>query len=78
MSSRSSSFLPKTKGGVALLSIATIVSIAAAPVVYRFKFGPKIDVDKPLPRNTATRGAYVNTGSRDAGPDRPISREDIE
>ena len=34
---------------------------------------PQVDGNKELPAHTSMRGAYINTGSRDAGPDRPIT-----
>ncbi|KAG2432428.1 hypothetical protein HYH02_012999 [Chlamydomonas schloesseri] len=71
-------YFPRTKFGVAALAVGSICTLAFTPVVYKMKFAPKVDVSKPLPRSMSTRGAYVNSGSRDAGPDRPVSSKDLE
>lgn len=61
-----------SKGGIAVLAIGSLCTLAYIPVWYHVNFVPKHDMSKPLPRSAAMRGAYVNTGSRDIGPDRPI------
>ncbi|PNH06288.1 hypothetical protein TSOC_007359 [Tetrabaena socialis] len=72
------SWLPRSKGGIALLTVASITGVAFTPVFYYMFLAPKVDTSKPMPRGMNTRGAYVNSGSRDAGPDRPISAKDLE
>jgi hypothetical protein len=33
----------------------------------------QVNADQALPAQASVRGAYINSGSRDAGPDRPLS-----
>lgn len=66
-----------SKGKVALVTVGSIMTVAFTPVVYYMLFAPKIDVNQPLPKGMQTRGAYVNSGSRDIGPDRPVSSRDF-
>lgn len=42
------------------------------PVITAFRATPRMDPNAPLPRQAQIRGAYVNTGSRDVGPDKPL------
>ncbi|XXG85361.1 hypothetical protein AAC387_Pa11g0450 [Persea americana] len=51
-----------------------LVAFAAAGLAFPFFFvtsrtKPVIDSSKPLPPQATFRGPYVNTGSRDIGPD---------
>ncbi|KAJ8768169.1 hypothetical protein K2173_021109 [Erythroxylum novogranatense] len=51
-----------------------LVAFAAAGLAFPFyiassKRGPVIDSSKPLPPQATFRGPYINTGSRDIGPD---------
>ncbi|BBN17447.1 hypothetical protein MPTK1_7g14590 [Marchantia polymorpha subsp. ruderalis] len=41
----------------------------AFPFFLRVNTSPMIDSSKPLPPQAVMRGPYVNSGSRDAGPD---------
>ncbi|KAL2630883.1 hypothetical protein R1flu_015569 [Riccia fluitans] len=41
----------------------------AIPFVLRVNTAPIIDVSKALPLQAIMRGPYVNTGSKDVGPD---------
>lgn len=38
----------------------------------RFIAAAQVNADKAFPAQSSIRGAYVNSGSRDAGPDRPL------
>ncbi|TXG73762.1 hypothetical protein EZV62_002341 [Acer yangbiense] len=51
-----------------------LVAFASAGLAFPFymassKKGPVIDSSKPLPPQATFRGPYINTGSRDIGPD---------
>nr|DAD28612.1 TPA_asm: hypothetical protein HUJ06_030080 [Nelumbo nucifera] len=51
-----------------------LVAFAAAGLAFPFLFvttktKPVIDSSKPLPPQATFRGPYINTGSRDIGPD---------
>ncbi|KAH7423947.1 hypothetical protein KP509_12G082500 [Ceratopteris richardii] len=51
-----------------------LVLFAAAGVAFPFYFvsknrKPVLDPSKPLPPQAVMRGPYINTGSRDVGPD---------
>lgn len=53
-----------------------LVAFAAAGLAFPFymasrssKMNPVIDSSKPLPPQATFRGPYINTGSRDVGPD---------
>ncbi|CDP07021.1 unnamed protein product [Coffea canephora] len=55
---------------------AGLVVFAAAGLAFPFfmasrssKMKPVIDSSKPLPPQATFRGPYINTGSRDIGPD---------
>ncbi|CAO2813243.1 unnamed protein product [Amaranthus hypochondriacus] len=54
---------------------AGLVAFAAAGLAFPFymasssKKQPVIDSSKPLPPQATFRGPYINTGSRDVGPD---------
>ncbi|XP_042503914.1 uncharacterized protein LOC122081038 [Macadamia integrifolia] len=55
-----------------------LVAFAAAGLAFPFYFvtskaQPVIDSSKPLPPQATFRGPYVNTGSRDIGPDHGTS-----
>lgn len=58
---------------LALGLLVGIASVGLAPVAYML-LSPtsKVDGSKALPAHTSMRGAYINSGSKDAGPDRPI------
>eukprot|EP00201_Polytomella_parva_P003993 CAMPEP_0175078126 /NCGR_PEP_ID=MMETSP0052_2-20121109/23891_1 /TAXON_ID=51329 ORGANISM="Polytomella parva, Strain SAG 63-3" /NCGR_SAMPLE_ID=MMETSP0052_2 /ASSEMBLY_ACC=CAM_ASM_000194 /LENGTH=79 /DNA_ID=CAMNT_0016347905 /DNA_START=30 /DNA_END=269 /DNA_ORIENTATION=+ len=61
----------KSKGYIAFVSIAAIGSVAAAPIIYKmFYIKNNFDPNKPMPRSAAIRGAYINSGSKDIGPDK--------
>ncbi|KAK8952277.1 hypothetical protein KSP39_PZI004771 [Platanthera zijinensis] len=59
------------------LVLATgLLAFAAGGLAFPFflatsKGKPVIDSSKPLPPQATFRGPYVNTGSRDIGPDSP-------
>lgn len=38
-------------------------------------YAMQIDPEKPLAPSTGVRGPYVNTGSRDIGPDLPAGKQ---
>ncbi|XP_030468929.1 uncharacterized protein LOC115687481 [Syzygium oleosum] len=51
-----------------------LVAFAAAGLAFPFymassRANPVIDASKPLPPQATFRGPYINTGSRDIGPD---------
>nr|DAD39097.1 TPA_asm: hypothetical protein HUJ06_013420 [Nelumbo nucifera] len=47
-----------------------LVAFVAAGLAFPFLFTkPVIDSSKPLPPQATFRGPYINTGSRDLGPD---------
>ncbi|XP_021277755.1 uncharacterized protein LOC110411787 [Herrania umbratica] len=52
---------------------AGLLAFAAAGLAFPFYMatskGPVIDSSKPLPPQATFRGPYINTGSRDVGPD---------
>ncbi|KAE9461301.1 hypothetical protein C3L33_06804, partial [Rhododendron williamsianum] len=53
---------------------AGLVAFASAGLAFPFymassKMNPVIDSSKPLPPQATFRGPYINTGSRDVGPD---------
>jgi len=50
------------------------VALGMGPVAWTF-LSPwsRVNSDRPLPSQAAVRGAYVNAGSQDAGPDRSLS-----
>ncbi|PON71182.1 Transmembrane protein [Trema orientale] len=52
---------------------AGLVAFAAAGLAFPFYMAsskkPVIDPSKPLPPQATFRGPYINTGSRDVGPD---------
>jgi hypothetical protein len=50
-----------------------LVAVGMGPVAWMF-LSPwsRVNADRPLPSQAAVRGAYVNAGSQDAGPDRPL------
>ena len=62
---------PTTRGGSKALTafglIIFVGVVATYPVLYATK-GPRLS-DKALSGDAIIRGAYINTGSRDAGPD---------
>ncbi|KAL6754855.1 hypothetical protein V8C86DRAFT_3138287 [Haematococcus lacustris] len=62
-----------SKAATAILAVGGICTLALGPVLYRVKYAPKLDPDQSRPRSAAMRGAYVNSGSLDIGPDKPIS-----
>ncbi|KAK4286402.1 hypothetical protein QN277_002962 [Acacia crassicarpa] len=56
------------------IMVATgLVAFAAAGLAFPFYMAssrqPVIDPSKPLPPQATFRGPYINTGSRDVGPD---------
>ncbi|KAJ1397762.1 hypothetical protein SESBI_31554 [Sesbania bispinosa] len=56
------------------LMVATgLIAFAAAGMAFPFYMAssrkPVIDPTKPLPPQATFRGPYINTGSRDVGPD---------
>ncbi|TKY67147.1 hypothetical protein E2542_SST10039 [Spatholobus suberectus] len=56
-----------------LMVAAGLVAFAAAGMAFPFYMAssrkPVIDPTKPLPPQATFRGPYINTGSRDVGPD---------
>ncbi|KAG2397512.1 uncharacterized protein HKW66_Vig0142520 [Vigna angularis] len=56
-----------------LMVAAGLVAFAAAGMSFPFYMAssrkPVIDPTKPLPPQATFRGPYINTGSRDVGPD---------
>jgi hypothetical protein len=50
-----------------------LVAVGMGPVAWMF-LSPwtRVNADRPLPSQAAVRGAYINAGSQDAGPDRPL------
>ncbi|RDY12929.1 hypothetical protein CR513_02210 [Mucuna pruriens] len=56
-----------------LMVAAGLVAFAAAGMAFPFYMAsskkPVIDPSKPLPPQATFRGPYINTGSRDVGPD---------
>lgn len=38
----------------------------------------QVNGSKALPAQASVRGAYINAGSRDAGPDRPLAEIELE
>ncbi|XP_024983977.1 uncharacterized protein LOC112519894 [Cynara cardunculus var. scolymus] len=50
-----------------------LLAFASAGLAFPFYMasskGPVIDSSKPLPPQATFRGPYINTGSRDVGPD---------
>ncbi|XP_040994982.1 uncharacterized protein LOC121241322 [Juglans microcarpa x Juglans regia] len=52
---------------------ASLVAFAAAGLAFPFYMAssrkPVIDPSRPLPPQATFRGPYINTGSRDVGPD---------
>ena len=63
---------PPRRGGNSLVVAGLVLfggAAAAYPVLYALK-APKPSLgDKPLNGDATIRGAYVNAGSRDVGPD---------
>ncbi|PIN04300.1 hypothetical protein CDL12_23171 [Handroanthus impetiginosus] len=57
---------------------AGLVAFASAGLAFPFYMAskslktPVIDSSKPLPSQATFRGPYINTGSRDIGPDNQI------
>lgn len=56
--------------------VSGLVAFVAAGLAFPFYMGsrsskakPVIDSSKPLPPQATFRGPYINTGSRDIGPD---------
>jgi hypothetical protein len=68
---------PPRRGGNSLVVAGTLAVLAAAaayPVLYALK-APKPSLgNKPLNGDATIRGAYVNAGSRDVGPDPDAAR----
>jgi hypothetical protein len=44
------------------------------PVWYHVVCIPKHDPLNPLPRSASVRGAYINSGSKDVGPEKDVPR----
>ncbi|XP_044477554.1 uncharacterized protein LOC123204813 [Mangifera indica] len=58
-----------------IIVAASLLAFAGAGLAFPFymassRKGPVIDSSKPLPPQATFRGPYINTGSRDIGPDR--------
>lgn len=60
-------------GRLGLGLLVGLVAVGMGPVAWMF-LSPwsRVNADRPLPSQAAVRGAYVNAGSQDAGPDRPL------
>jgi hypothetical protein len=60
-------------GRLGLGLLVGLVGLGMGPVAWMF-LSPysRVNADRPLPSQAAVRGAYVNAGSQDAGPDRPL------
>lgn len=55
--------------------LLVFAALAGASFPYYWsRTGPKTNVDKALSDNQVMRGPYVNTGSKDIGPDPGTSR----
>mmetsp|Transcript_36186 Transcript_36186/g.80515 ORF Transcript_36186/g.80515 Transcript_36186/m.80515 type:complete len:85 (-) Transcript_36186:100-354(-) len=63
------------KGLLAVSICATLGIIAFTPVYYHMNFVPKFNPNDPLPKSASIRGAYINSGSRDVGPDDTMKKE---
>ncbi|TYH01753.1 hypothetical protein ES288_A09G084800v1 [Gossypium darwinii] len=46
-----------------------LLVFAAAGLAFPFYMARPVDSSKPLPPQATFRGPYINTGSRDVGPD---------
>lgn len=55
-------------GGTLVALLAAAGAGASFPFYYA-RGAVKTDISKPLPETAIMRGPYVNTGSRDVGPD---------
>ncbi|KAK4607581.1 hypothetical protein RGQ29_001434 [Quercus rubra] len=67
-----------TKARNAIVATGLVV-FTAAGLAFPFYMGssrkPVIDSTKPLPPQATFRGPYINTGSRDVGPDHRTYRK---
>lgn len=57
------------------LAVALAATIAAAglfPVWYLMYGAARVPAETHLPSSAQVRGAYINSGSKDVGPDRPV------
>mmetsp|Transcript_43258 Transcript_43258/g.129771 ORF Transcript_43258/g.129771 Transcript_43258/m.129771 type:complete len:84 (-) Transcript_43258:220-471(-) len=54
--------------------VATLCTMAYIPIWYHVNFIPKHNMQDPIPRSASMRGAYLNTGSRDIGPETETKR----
>lgn len=62
-----------SNGKLALAAGLCIAMVGLAPVAHMmFSPASRVDGNKGLPVQANMRGAYVNTGSRDVGPDKPL------
>jgi hypothetical protein len=62
-----------SNGKLALAAGICISLIGLAPVAHlMLSPASKVDGSKGLPAQASMRGAYINTGSRDVGPDNPV------
>jgi hypothetical protein len=60
-------------GRLGLGLLVGFVGLGMGPVAWMFLSpSSRVNADRPLPSQAAVRGAYVNAGSQDAGPDRPL------
>jgi hypothetical protein len=59
-----------SNGKLALIAGVCIAMVGLAPVAHMmFSPASRVDGSKGLPAQASMRGAYMNTGSRDVGPD---------
>ncbi|WIA20171.1 hypothetical protein OEZ86_013815 [Tetradesmus obliquus] len=66
---------PRTRISNGKLAIGVLVGFAAlglGPVAHMM-LNPSVDGNRELPSHMTMRGAYINSGSKDAGPDRPLT-----
>jgi hypothetical protein len=60
-----------SNGKLALIAGVCIAMVGLAPVAHMFLSpASRVDGNKGLPAQASMRGAYMNTGSRDVGPDK--------
>ncbi|KAK9280214.1 hypothetical protein L1049_013901 [Liquidambar formosana] len=63
--------MPRARNAVLVTGLVVFVAAGLAFPFYMAsrRMNPVIDSSKPLPPQATFRGPYINTGSRDIGPD---------
>ncbi|KAG1681585.1 hypothetical protein FOA52_014093 [Chlamydomonas sp. UWO 241] len=65
-----------SKGLLIVGIVGSLGSLAYFPIWYHVNYLPKLNQNEAFPRNTSSRGAYINSSSRDAGKDRISDTDD--